>query len=221
MPRQATHQRRGNCLFQILLALAVLCVLVAVAGIVSMLTSGAGKAVTDLQSEIKTIAANSDTFEAPGTATVELESGGAMLALHPDGTVGDKKIGVPPANVTYVFTITGPDGNPVKFDANNQPRNPQAPFEMFGVFEAKTAGAYTIEAKTSDGSATPAAIMVAAADEATAERLASAGLAIFKGIGGGCLSICGCLAAIGFAIPAFFVRRKAKASAEAPAPPPL
>lgn len=213
--------RRGNCLFQVLLAVAVLSILVSVFGIISMLTSGAGDAVSALETEIKSIAANSQTFEAPGTATVELAEGGAMLALHPDGMVGDKKIGVPPANVNYTFTITDADGNSVKFDANNAPRNPQAPFEMFGVFETKAAGTYTIQSKTSDGSETPAAVMVAAADKATAERLANAGLAIFKGVGGGCLTVCGCLAALAFGIPALIVRKKAKASAADATLPPV
>ncbi|MDI9404250.1 MAG: hypothetical protein QM516_10295 [Limnohabitans sp.] len=219
MLRTSPLRRRGNCAFQILLALAVIAALLAVGGVVSMLTSGAGDAVTVLETEIKTIAQNSQSFEAPGTATVELAEGGAMLALHPDGMVGDKKIGVPPANVSYNFTITDADGNAVKFEANNAPRNPQAPFEMFGFFQAKKAGAYTIEAKTSDGSDTKAAIMVAAADEATAQRLANAGLALVKGVGGGCLAVCGCLAAIALAIPAFFVRKKAKAAAHDTLPP--
>lgn|GEM_PF-1286676 len=213
--------RRGNCLFQALLAVAVLSFLVSVFGIISMLTSGAGDAVTALETEIKTIAANSQTFEAPGTATLELAEGGAMLALHPDGMVGEKKIGVPPASVNYTFTITDADGNAVKFDANNAPRNPQSPFEMFGLFETKAAGAYTIEAKTTDGSDTPAAIMVAAADKATAERLANAGLALFKGVGGGCLALCGCLAALAFGIPALIVRKKAKASSQDATLPPI
>ncbi|MFM1868701.1 MAG: hypothetical protein RL591_2109 [Planctomycetota bacterium] len=213
--------RRGNCLFQALLAVAVLSFLVSVFGIISMLTSGAGSAVTALETEIKSIAANSQTFEAPGTTTVELAEGGAMLALHPDGMVGEKKIGVPPASVNYTFTITDAEGQPVKFDANNAPRNPQSPFEMFGLFETKTAGAYTIEAKTTDGSSTPAAIMVAAADKATAERLASAGMALFKGVGGGCLALCGCIAALAFGIPALIVRKKAKASSQDATLPPI
>ncbi|MFM7261301.1 MAG: hypothetical protein ACKO3W_11920 [bacterium] len=219
MLRQTPIRRRGNCAFQILLALAVIAALVAVGGLVSMLTSGAGGAMTILETEIKTIAQNSQTFEAPGTATVELSAGGAMLALHPDGMVGDKKIGVPPANVNYTFTITDADGNAVKFDASNAPRNPQSPFEMFGVFEVESAGPYTIEAKTTDGSTTPAAIMVAAADQATADRLADAGLALVQGFAGGCFAICGCLSAIAFIIPAFIVRKKAKAASTDTLPP--
>jgi len=221
MIRQTPTRRRGNCAFQILLALAVIAALLAVGGLVSILTSGAGGAMSTLETEIKTIVQNSQTFEAPGTATVELSAGGAMLALNPDGMVGDKKIGVPPANVNYTFTITDADGNPVEFDANNGPRNPQSPFEMFGFFEVKSAGAYTIEAKTSDGSTTPAAIMVAAADQATADRLANAGLAIVQGFAGGCFAICGCLTAIAFVIPAIIVRKKAKAATANDTLPPV
>lgn len=221
MLRRNPIRRRGNCAFQILLALAVIAALVAVGGLVSMLTSGAGDAVTALETEIKTIAQNSQTFEAPGTTTVELAQGGAMLALHPDGMVGDKKIGVPPANVNYTFTVTDSAGNPVKFAPNNAPRNPQSPFEMFGLFEVESAGTYTIEAKTTDGSTTPAAIMVAAADQATADRLANAGLAIVQGFAGGCFAICGCLTAIAFVIPAIIVRKKAKAATANDTLPPV
>lgn len=221
MLRRNPIRRRGNCAFQILLGLAVIAALVAVGGLVSMLTSGAGDAVTALETEIKTIVQSGQTFEAPGTATLELAAGGAMLALHPDGMVGDKKIGVPPANVNYTFTVTDSAGNPVKFEPSNTPRNPQSPFEWFGLFEVESAGTYTIEAKTTDGSTTPAAIMVAAADTAAVDRIKASVASLGWAALGACLAPCGCLTAIAFVIPAIIVRKKAKAATANDTLPPV
>ena len=106
--------RRGNCLFQALLAVAVLSFLVSVFGIISMLTSGAGDAVPALETEIKTIAANSQPFEAPGTATLELAEGGALEPLGwflPSQGFTDEHVYLFRAEPVCVASRPEPDGS--------------------------------------------------------------------------------------------------------------
>ncbi len=205
MKQRHPFPRRGNCAFQVLLGLAVLALLVAIYGAVSALTSGVGDAFKSIQ----TIISTSNAMEAPGTAKVTMPQGGGLLAFHPDGKVGDKIIGRPPANVTYTVSITGPDGTTVPFQKNTAPRDPNSPFEMLGFFETETDGEYSFDVQASDGS-TPAAIMIASADSTTAKALGSSFASAF---GGSCLTICGCTAALAFGIPALIVRRKAKNAA--------
>ncbi len=208
--RPISNPRRGNCLFQLLLGLAVLGILLLVLGIVSMATSKAGDAVSKLQTQIQSFIDRATVFEAPASIELELDAGGGLVALSPDGMVGEKRIGPPPTNVNFVVTITDAEGKPVKFDANSAPRNPGAPFEMLGVFETPAKGRYTVDVKTSDGSATPAAIMVSAGTKEEAEQLANSGVAILQGLGGGCVTICGLLMLLAFGIPALVMRIRAK-----------
>jgi len=208
--RPISNLRRGNCLFQLLLGLAVLGVLLLVVGIVSMVTSKAGDAVSKLQTQIQSFVDRATVFEAPASIEIELEQGGGMVALSPDGMVGQKRIGPPPANVNFVVTITDTEGKPVKFEANTAPRNPGSPFEMLGVFETPAKGRYTVDVKTSDGSSTPAAVMVAAGTQEEAKELANSGVAILQGLGGGCVTICGLLMLLAFGIPALVMRIRAK-----------
>lgn len=208
--RPNSHLRRGTCLFQLLLGFAVLGLLLLVIGIVSMVTSKAGDAVSQLQTQIQALVDRATVFEAPASIEVELEQGGGMVALSPDGMVGEKRIGPPPANVNFVVTITDSAGKPVKFEANQAPRNPGAPFEMLGVFETPEKGRYTVDVKTSDGSATPAAVMIAAGSQAEAEALTNSGVAILQGIGGGCVTLCGVFMLLAFGIPALIMRLRSK-----------
>ena len=207
--RDTTHHRRGNCLLQSLVGLTVLGLLLLIGGAVGMFTSGAGSAATGLAAKFESLVEHATVFEAPGSKEIELDAGGGIIALSPKGVVGDKRIGVPPASVSYAVTMTGPDGKPVKLDANNAPRNPTAPFEMLGVFELETKGLYTIEVKPSDGT-TPAAIMVGAASKEEAEMLAQSTAAILQGLGGGCVAGCGGLMFLAFGIPALIMSLRAK-----------
>ena len=201
--------RRGNCLFQAIVALAVIGFLVATFGIVSMLTSGAGDAVKDFEKQLQTMMDTATTIKAPGQASIEMKQGGAMVAVLPSGDVGGEKIGAPKEGVTFTVTVTDPSGNPVKFEKGNQSSQAGAPFELLGVFEAKSEGAYKVDVQSSDGS--PAAIMVAAGTQEDIDKAMNTGLAILQGIGGGCLTICGAGAAVVFGGVALFMRlRKPK-----------
>ncbi|MCE2882982.1 MAG: hypothetical protein LW636_11590 [Planctomycetaceae bacterium] len=198
--------RRGNCLFQ---ALAALAVLIVIFGIVSMLTSGAGDAVKDFEKQVQSLTDTATTIKAPGQTSIEMKQGGAMVAVLPSGDVAGEKIGAPKAGVTFTVTVTDPSGNPVKFEKGNQSPQAGAPFELLGVFEAKSEGAYKVDVQSSDGS--PAAIMVAAGTQEDIDRAMNSGLAILQGVGGGCLTICGAGAAVVFGGVALFMRlRKPK-----------
>ncbi len=196
---------------QILAAFAVIGVLLMVGGIVSLLTSGAGQAMTDIQTSIETFVADAKTFEAPGELEVELPAGGAIVALAPDGKVGDKQIGTPHPSVEYTVTIKGPDGNDVKFEANSQPRSSGAPFALLGFFETKEADLYKISATTENADDPHAAISVAAGTEKQVEALMNNALALLQGFGGGCFAACGVILALVCGIPALIMRKRKKA----------
>ena len=201
--RTIAIRRQGTCLTQILIAFALIGVLIFIVGIVSMATSEAGKGIADLQTQIKALTDRATVFEAPASIEVELEKGGGMVAFSPSGIVGDKRIGPPPAGINYTVTITASDGTVLPFQRNNGARNPGAPFEMLGVFDTSAKGLYRFDVRADDGSATPVAIMVAAASKDEVG-------AILKGIGGGCASVCGLLMFIGFGIPWIVVSMAAK-----------
>ena len=208
--RTIAIRRQGTCLTQILIAFALIGVLIFIVGIVSMATSEAGKGIADLQTQIKALTDRATVFEAPASIEVELEKGGGMVAFSPSGIVGDKRIGPPPAGINYTVTITASDGTALPFQRNNGARNPGAPFEMLGMFETSAKGRYRFDVRADDGSATPVAIMVAAASKDEAEALFAPVGAILKGIGGGCASVCGLLMFIGFGIPWIVVSMAAK-----------
>lgn len=212
--RTNSHAHRGNCLVQLLFALAVIGLLLLIVGVVGMFTSNASSALQNMQTQIQKLMDSSTVFEAPASIELELTEGGGIVALAPNGMVGDKRIGTPPVGVGYTVTIKDAEGKAIKYDPNSAPRSPGSPFEILGVFETKAKGRYTIEVKTSDGSETPAAIMVAAASKEEAEQLANAGVSILQGFGGACAAGCGFLLFVGFGIPALIVRARAKRSAQ-------
>jgi hypothetical protein len=201
--RTIAIRRQGTCLTQILIAFALIGALIFIVGIVSMATSEAGKGIADLQTQIKALTDRATVFEAPASIELELEKGGGMVAFSPSGIVGDKRIGPPPAGINYTVTITASDGTALPFQRNNGARNPGAPFEMLGMFETSAKGRYRFDVRADDGSATPVAIMVAAASKDEAKT-------ILKSIGGGCASVCGLLMFVGFGIPWIVVSMAAK-----------
>ena len=210
MNRTAPTLRRGACLFQALLGLAVIGILLLVGGIVSLATSDVGAAAKNLGAEITGIVEGSTVMEAPGSVEIELPQGGGIVAFQPDGAVGGKRIGPPPIGVTFNVKITGGDGEVLKFEAKQAPRNPGAPFEMLGFFEVEKQGKYTFDVRASDGSDTPAAIMIAATDKASAERMAQSGIALLQGFSGGCVAVCGLFLALGCGIPVLIMRKRSK-----------
>lgn len=202
--------RRGSCLVQTLIGLALIGLLLLIVGVVGMLTSKASSAVQDIQSQIETLRNRATVFEAPASIELELGQGGALVALAPDGMVGDKKLGPPPASARYEITVTDAEGKAVRFERANQPRNPAAPFEMLGTFAVDAAGRYTVKVDGAGDNPAPAAVMVASASTEEIETLANSGVAILQGLGGACSAICGLVAFVGFGIPALIMRARAR-----------
>lgn len=206
--RTPSLHRRGNCLLQVMFAIAVLGLLLAIFGIVTMATSGAGDAVKDLEKQLTTIVETATTFEAPGKATLELKDGAAMVGVLPSAEVNGKKIGAPAAGVTFKVTVTDAEGKSVEFRRVNVSRDPNAPFEPLGVFKVESAGTYSVEATSSDGS--PAAVFVSGGSQEEVDRLTSSGLALLQGIGGGCSTICGLALAVVFGLIAAVIKFRRK-----------
>ena len=157
---------RGSCLPLLLLVFAIIGLLILIVSLALVFTANAGDNLAKFEKELQVLQADATSFEAPGTLEMHLEPGGALVLISPDGSVGDKRIGRPPANVSYTLTVKSSAGAPVPIEASNMPRNPSAAFELLGWFSVGRADTYTIEVRTADGSPTPAAIMVCAGDQA-------------------------------------------------------
>lgn len=204
------HRRRGSCAVTALLWLAVIALLLLIVGLAGLFTSNAATAFNDVKAKFTELSAKSTKFEAPAKVEIDLPEGGAIIAFAPDGTVGDKRIGMPPPQVSYSVTITDPEGKGVTVERNNSPRNPGSPFEIIGFFKTKSAGKYSVEVKPADGSDTPAAIMVAGGGEEDIQSIANSATSILQGFGSGCLAICGLIGLVGFGVPALVLRARAK-----------
>lgn len=203
-------RRRGNCLTIALFAVAAIGLLALLVGGWMFATSDAAAAVSRLQAKIESLQEGATTFAAPGSAKVELKKGGGTVMLAPDGMVDGENIPAPGPEVAIAVTVKDAGGNAVKFEPNTQPRNPAAPFHLFGFFEVPEDGAYEVEVSMVGGDDPRAAIMVAAGTEADVEELALAGVEVVKGGIGGCIGVCGLLAAIGCGIPALVLARRRK-----------
>lgn len=206
--RTPAPHRRGNCLFQALLAVALLGLLLAIFGAVTMLTSGAGDAAKALEKQLKAMAETATSFEAPGKVSLELKSGAGMVGIVPNGEVDGKKIGAPGEAVTFKVTVTDADGKSVKFDEFGASRDPNAPIQPVGIFKVGSPGTYTIDVATSDGS--PAAVFVSAGTQEEVDQLASSGIAILKGVGGGCVTFCGGAVFVVFGIISLVIKLRRK-----------
>ena len=208
--RHTKPLRRGNCLPIALFAIAAIGLLAFIVGAVVFATSDATAAMRDLQTKIEALQEGATTFAAPGSVQVELKKGGGTVMLAPDGMVDGENIPAPGLDVAIAVTVKDAEGNAVKYEPNTQPRNPAAPFHMFGFFEVPEDGTYEVEVSMVGGEDPRAAIMVASGTEKDVEELALAGVELVKGGIGGCVGVCGLLAAIGFGIPAILVARKKK-----------
>jgi hypothetical protein len=214
----ALHRpRRGSCLPILLLGLALMGLIILIISLASLFTSNAGTAVSDFDREVNELLTNAKSFEAPGRIEVPLEQGGALVLISPDGTVGDKRIGRPPASVAYTVKVTNAAGNAVEVEASNMPRNPSAAFELLGWFKVNAAETYAIEVQTADGSATPAAIMVCAGDQSQIDVVVNGLTAIGKVAFGICGSVCGIVFMLAFGIPAIIIRLRKSRQAPDPA----
>lgn len=208
--RRTTTLRRGSCLFEALLGIAIIGLLLLVAGTIAFFIWNPKSALESVTAKVKAIARDSVTFEAPGSMEVDLKAGGAALFFPPKGEVGDKTIPMPPIGVLYTVSITDSQGNPVKFEPNVSPRQGQEPFYFLGFTEIAQDGKYTVEVKASDNT-TPAAISIASGRSedfiAMLEDLKTGGIGVF----GGCGALCGLSLLVVGGIAAIFARRAAKA----------
>jgi len=172
---------------------------------VGIAASGATSAIGTLKTQIKSFTESATVFEAPGEVTIEFKQGGGAILLEPDGEVGDRRIGIPPWDVTFELEVTDPDGEQVKVERNTSPRQPGAPIELLGVFEIEKDGPHRVAVRTSNDS--PAAIMVGAGTEAEVKSLFESIIAFAQGVLSSCFSACGCLMALAFGVPALVLSR--------------
>lgn len=208
MNRASPRHRRGNCLFPALLGIAILGLVLAIVGVVTLLNSGAG----GLASRIEKFTQDAQTFEAPGFKDVDLKAGGGGLVLiSPDGKVGDKVVGLPAPSTEITIKITGPDGSPVPFEPLEGRRDGSAPIQILGGFEATKDGRHQFEATTSDGSSAPLSIVAGSKEDV--EQFAAT---ITSGFFGICGTVCGLGLLVAFGIPALIVRMKARAKTPDP-----
>ena len=208
MRRKLLRHRRGNCLFPALLGLAIVGLVLAVVGVVTLLNSGAA----GLAARVEQLMKDAQAFEAPGLKDVDMKADGAGLVLvSPDGKVGDKVVGMPAPSTEITIKITGPDGAETKFEAFPGPRDPSSPIQLLGIFETATEGRYRIDASTNDGSSVP--ISVAAGSKEDVRQIAST---LASGFFGLCGAVCGLGLLVAFGIPALIVRLKSRAKAPDP-----
>lgn len=207
--KRITPPRRGSCLANALIGLAVIGLLLLIAGAVTFVALGPSKASGDFTAKLQAIIADSTVMEAPGSAEIEFKAGGAAFIFSPNGQVGDKTIPTPPTNVSYTVTVTDADGNELESEPNLAPRGPADPIYLISALEIPKDGVYTVNITASDGS-TPAAILAGAAGKKDLEELGRTGTAALVGWTGGCTAICGLAMLLVFGIAAMLARKSAK-----------
>jgi hypothetical protein len=207
--KRTTQPRRGSCLSNALIGLAVVGLLLLIAGAVTFVAMGPSKAGSDFATKLQAVITDSTVVEAPGSAEIEFKAGGAAFLLWPNGQVGDKTIPMPPSSVSYTVTVKDADGNELKTEPNRAPRGPADPLYLISALEIPKDGVYTVDVTASDGS-TPAAILAGAAGKKDLEELARTGITASIGWGGGCTAVCGFAMLLVFGIAALLARKSAK-----------
>lgn len=207
--KRSSTPRRGNCLTGLVVGLAVLGLLLLIAGAVAFVSFNPSAALKQLQTDVTALADGATAIEAPTTVEIDMKPGGAAFILSPSGKVGDKVIPTPPAGVAYTISVIDPAGDPVKVEANTAPRNGTEPFYFFGFCELKTEGVYKITVAASDGS-TPAAILATRASPEELKRLVNEGVRASIGGLGACGGICGLAMFVVFGVIALFIRKKSQ-----------
>ncbi|MFM7052884.1 MAG: hypothetical protein ACKOYN_12265 [Planctomycetota bacterium] len=202
MRTPALH-RRGKCLFQVVLALAVLGLLALVFGALSV-----WGAMNDAQSKFQAVLASATPIAAPGSKPVELGKGSAIVFLVPDGEIDGKKYGALKSDATVTVTAKDPSGETVKVEAFDRRQWTGAPMEPIGVIAVEKAGTFTIDIQTSDGAG--AAIFVAAATEDEANSVRQLMIVGFQGIAGACTALCGCAFLVTFGALGLFLKFRRK-----------
>ncbi len=187
-PTSRIHPR-GGCLANVLLLLAVVCL---IAAIVAGFTARAGFA--ELETQAKTFTDGTVPVQkmvAPGTSTMALKEG-ILGVVAMDGEEIDGKTYGFAAPMNPTVTITGADGTEVKFEsmtaANPQGLvidTPDLKLEFIGVAEIKAAGDYTVKIEKGGD---PAAVRLGQISKESAEAFVKSGL---KTLGGGFGALCG------------------------------
>ena len=208
MPRFRTI-RRGNCLTSALLGLAVIGLLLLLAGAITFFVTEPSKVSSDFAAKLRAVVEDSTVIEAPGRAEIEFKAGGAAFLLSPDGRVGEKVIPLPPTGVSYTVTVTDAAGTALAIEPNRAPRGPADPIYLICALEIPADGVYTVDVTASDGS-TPAAILAGAAGKKDLEELLRSGTVALVGWSGGCTAICGLAMLLVFGIAAILARNSSK-----------
>ena len=201
--RRRPPRRRGKAAVIVLAVLAVLSLLVAVAGTIAALRSGAGDSLGALIRQIEGVAQGADEFDCPGSIAFEAKKGGALLLLLPDsqGRVPDPKEGT-----AFKVTVTDATGGAIEVNMNESPRmgNGQGQAETLAFIEFPADGTYTIAVAANDGTTT-ASIAVLAGTREDFEALSNFAAAAGIGTLGGCSGVCGLVLALSFGIAALVV----------------
>lgn len=207
--KQTTPPRRGSCLSNTLIGLAIVGLLVLIAGAITFVVTGPSKAGSDFATKLEAVISDSTVVQAPGSTEIGFKAGGAAFLLWPNGEVGDKTIPMPPTSVSYTVTVTDADGTELKTEPNLAPRGPADPLYLISALEIPKDGVYTVNVTASDGS-TPAAILAGAAGKKDLEELVRFGMAASIGWVGGCTAVCGLAMLLVFGIAGMIARKSAQ-----------
>lgn len=187
-PNSRVHPR-GGCAANILLLLAVVCL---IGAIISGFTARAG--FTELEAQARSFTDGTVPIQkmvAPGTSTMTLTEG-ILGVVAIDGEEMDGKTYGFSAPMRPTVTITAADGTDVRFQSMTE-SNPQGvvidtpdlKLEFIGIAEIRSAGDYTVKI---DKQGDPAVVRLGQISKESAEAFLKSGL---KTLGGGFGAFCG------------------------------
>lgn len=201
MRRSIAH--RGNCLVATLFGLAFIGLVLLVGGLVGALTSSPADAAAKLSESIHSMQPN--RFEAPGSIEIDLDAGGIIVALAPDGTVGDRRIGAPPAGTRFETTLRDSAGIPLAIQDTDVPTDPNAPFSILATAEIFQKGTYTLDVRSTGDGSVPAAIVVTSGNTAALTMMGESVGTFLKLFGSVCLAAVGLALVLFCGIPGLIV----------------
>ena len=147
--RRRAPRRRGKAAVIVLAVLAALSLLVAIAGTIAALGSGAGESFAALIRQAQGVAQGADEFDCPGSIAFEARKGGALLFLVPDS---QNRVPDPKEGTAFKVTVTDAAGGAVEVDMNEGARmgNGQGQAETLAFIEFPADGTYTIAVAAND-----------------------------------------------------------------------
>ena len=201
--RRRPPRRRGKAAVIVLAVLAALSLLVAIAGTIAALNSGAGQSFAALIRQAQGAAQGADEFDCPGSIAFEARKGGALLFLVPDS---QNRVPDPKEGTAFKVTVTDAAGGTLEVDMNEGARmgNGQGQPEALAFVEFPADGTYTIAVAANDGTTT-ATVGVLAGTREDFEALENFVAAAGIGTVGGCSGVCGLVLALAFGIAALVV----------------